>query len=66
MAELEEMLLEENPGMPRGDAHYLAWEWLQVVEQPEHTRLSSRAREFRSSCAWRPCPAYPHPRATIP
>ncbi len=27
MDELQEMLLEENPELYRGDAHDLAWEW---------------------------------------
>ncbi len=27
MDELQEMLLEENPELSRGDAHDLAWEW---------------------------------------
>ncbi len=28
MDELQEMLLEENPDLSRGDAHDLAWEWV--------------------------------------
>ncbi len=34
LAEMEEMLLEQNPGMCRGDAFELAQEWARAV-QPE-------------------------------
>ena len=36
LAELEDMLLEENPEMQRRDAHDLAREWAQRVDQPGH------------------------------
>ena len=36
LEEMEDMLLEENPDMRRGDAHDLAWEWVQREGEPEH------------------------------
>ena len=35
-AELEEMLLEENPEMRRGGAHDLVDEWVRRAGEPEH------------------------------
>ncbi len=36
MDELQEMLLEENPDLSRGDAHDLAWEWAARADEAEH------------------------------
>ena len=36
LGEMEDMVLEENPDMRRGDAHDLVWEWVQRAEQPTH------------------------------
>ncbi len=36
LAEMEEMLLDENHGMKRDDAHLLVLEWVQRAEQPTH------------------------------
>ena len=33
---MEDMLLEENPDMGRGDARDLVWEWVQRAEQSEN------------------------------
>ena len=33
---MEDMLLEENPGMWRGDAHDLVREWVRQAGEPEH------------------------------
>ncbi len=34
MEELEEMILEEHPGMARGDAFDLVQEWFMTVDDP--------------------------------
>ncbi len=34
-AEMEQMLLEQNPDMSRGDAFELVQEWARAAEQPE-------------------------------
>ncbi len=36
LGEMEDMLLEENPDMRRGDAHDLVWEWVQQAERADH------------------------------
>ena len=36
VGEMEDMLLEENPGMPRGDAHDLVEELMEWAEEPGH------------------------------
>ena len=36
LEEMEDMVLEENPDMRRGDAHDLVEEWVQRVEQPSN------------------------------
>ena len=35
LGEMEDMLLEENPGMRRGDAQFLVWEWVQLLGEPK-------------------------------
>ena len=35
LAEMEEMLLEQNPGMYRGDAFELVQEWARAAERTE-------------------------------
>ena len=34
--EMEEMLVEENPGLASGDAVELVAEWLRTVDEPTH------------------------------
>ena len=34
LTEMEEMLVEENPGMKRGDAFELVQEWLRTADEP--------------------------------
>ncbi len=34
--EMEEMLLDENHGMKRGEAHDLVWDWVQRAGQSEN------------------------------
>ncbi len=36
MLELQELLLEENPELSRGDAHDVAWEWAARANGGEH------------------------------
>ena len=36
MNELQEMLLEENSELSRGDAHDLAWEWAARADEAGH------------------------------
>ena len=36
LEEMEDMLLEENPEMERGDAHAQVLEWVQRQGEPEH------------------------------
>ncbi len=41
-AEMEPMLLEQNPGMYRGDAFELVQEWARSAKGPEQSRLCER------------------------
>ena len=36
LVEMEDMLLEENPDMPRGEARDRVLEWVRRVGEPEH------------------------------